>query len=45
MKNCKPTVMKGFMGFYNKFLLKYGHIEQKDDMAPELNEMKANYYL
>lgn len=45
IKNCKRTVHQTFLELYNKFLLKYGHIEQKDDLAPVLSSTKTGYFL
>lgn len=45
IKNCKPTVPSTFLELYNKFLLKYGHIEQKDDIASQFDNTKISYFL
>lgn len=44
IKNCKPTVESSLLSLYNKFLLKYGHIEQKNDLWKE-DKTYQTYYL
>jgi len=44
IKNCKPTVHQSFIELYNKFLLKYGHCEQKGDIPKDNSEHKT-YFL
>jgi vacuolar protein-sorting-associated protein 4 len=44
VKNCKPTVHHSFIELYNKFLLKYGHSEQKGDIPKAIHEPKP-YFL
>ncbi|KAL4426462.1 hypothetical protein ABPG74_004468 [Tetrahymena malaccensis] len=45
IRNCKPTVSKKFLDYYNKFLEKCGHVEQKDDMyKDQLKYMTQIYF-
>ncbi|KAL4482538.1 hypothetical protein ABPG72_005781 [Tetrahymena utriculariae] len=47
VKNCKPTVPSNWQQLYKKFLLKYGHSEQQEDLESfdtQLYDQLSNLY-